>query len=197
MGSTVKCQTQSQSGWKFSRGGGRTDVLVAVIRISRESLKKRDNKMKKTQLVCVVLLLMAMLQVHCASSTLSLQKNAPADTTAAEAEIIAEDEIRREMRSANRTLYALGLGLGLGTIGFFAGAKIGYEIGYAQDIKNGCEDCGLGGLIYGSLIGAGTGLVGGLVVGQNVGAQKDREAAIQRIKQRRKSKHENRQELKR
>jgi hypothetical protein len=47
-------------------------------------------------------------------------------------------------------------------------------------------------LVYGSLIGAGTGLVGGLIVGQNLGAQKDREAAIQRIKQRRKAEHGNR-----
>jgi hypothetical protein len=101
------------------------------------------------------------------------------------------------MRSANRTLYALGLGLGLGTAGFFAGAKIGYEIGYAQDTRNGCEDCGLAGLVYGSLIGVGTGLVSGLIVGQNLGPQKDREAAIQRIKQRRKVERENLQELKR
>lgn len=153
--------------------------------------------MKKTKIISAMLLLTAMLQVHCASSTKSLQKMAPADTIAVEVEIIAEDEIRHEMRSANRTLYALGLGLGLGTIGFFAGAQIGYEIGYAQDTKNGCEDCGLGGLVYGSLIGAGTGLVGGLIVGQNLGAQKDREAAIQRIKHRRKAEHHNPQELKR
>lgn len=153
--------------------------------------------MRKNKITLALLLLTAMLQVHCASSTKSLPKIAPADTTTAEAEIITEDEIRQEMRSANRTLYALGLGLGLGTAGFFAGAKIGYEIGYAQDIKKGCEDCGLAGLVYGSLIGAGTGLVSGLIVGQNLGAQKDREAAIQRIKQRRKAEHENLQELKR
>jgi hypothetical protein len=153
--------------------------------------------MRKTKITSTLLLLMAMLQFHCASSTQLMQTMAPADTTAAKAEIITEDEIRQEMRSANRPLYALGLGLGFGTIGFFAGAKIGYEIGYAQDIKNGCEDCGLGGLVYGSLIGAGTGLVGGFIVGQNLGAQKDREAAIQRIKQRRKAEHENPQEWKR
>ncbi|MGH7455542.1 MAG: hypothetical protein ACRENG_29580 [bacterium] len=153
--------------------------------------------MRKIKITSAMLLLTAMLQVHCASSTKSLQKIAPADTTAAEAETIAEDEICQEMRATNRTLYALSLGLGFGTVGFFAGAKIGYEIAYARDIKNGCEDCGLGGLVYGSLIGAGTGLVGGLIVGQNLGAQKDREAAIQRIKQRRKADHENPQELKR
>lgn len=153
--------------------------------------------MIKTKIISAILLLTAMLHIHCASSKPSLQKIAPADTAAVEAETINEEEIRQEMRSANRNLYALGLGLGFGTIGFFAGAKIGYEIGYAQDIKNGCEDCGLGGLVYGSLLGAGTGLVSGLIVGQNLGAQKDREAAIQRIKQRRKAEHENLQELKR
>jgi len=75
--------------------------------------------MRKTKITSAMLLLTAMLQIHCASSTQSRQKIAPADTTAAEAEIITEDEIRQEMRSANRTLYALGLGLGFGTAGFF------------------------------------------------------------------------------
>ncbi|MGH7597010.1 MAG: hypothetical protein ACREOI_11700 [bacterium] len=103
--------------------------------------------MRKTKITPAMLLLTAMIQINCASSTQSLQKITPADTTTAEAEIISEDEIRQEMRSANRTLYALGLGLGFGTVGFFAGGKIGYEIAYARDIKNGCEDCGLGGLI--------------------------------------------------
>jgi hypothetical protein len=140
--------------------------------------------MRQNKIVSVILLLAIMLQLSCASSIKSQQRVEHVEKSTKEVEAASEEEIRREMRATNRTLYGLGLGLSFGALGFLAGAKIGYEIDYANDIKQGCEDCGLEGLIYGSLIGAGTGFAGGMIIGQKLGAEKDREAAIQRIKQR-------------
>ncbi len=98
---------------------------------------------------------------------------------------ITTEQILRVMRDRRQTLEALGLGLLGGAIGLVAGAKIGYEIGYARDIRQGCEDCGLGGL----LAGAGAGTVVGMVIGGNLGlhhgARADRAHAVERIIQER------------
>jgi hypothetical protein len=133
----------------------------------------------------VSLILAIIIQMGCASSTKPLQKADQDEETKAPMSTISEEEIQKEIRPVYRTLYGLGFGLGLGTIGLIGGAKIGYEIAYAQDIKDGCEDCGLDGLIYGGFIGGGAGLVGGIIIGKNVGAKMDREAAIKRIKEKR------------
>jgi hypothetical protein len=141
--------------------------------------------MRRFKRLLVLLIPAIVFQTGCASSTKSLQKADRSEETKTPRAMISEEEIQKEIRPVYRTLYGLGLGLGFGTVGLIGGAKIGYEIAYARDIKRGCEDCGLGGLIYGGLIGGGTGLVGGIIIGQNLGARKDREQAIQRIRHRR------------
>ena len=141
--------------------------------------------MKRITLIAA-LMLTAMPQWHCATTITARQSAVSVQDSTTTVANISEAEIRREMRATNRTLYAMGFGLGCGTLGFLAGAKIGYEIDYPHDLKNGCEDCGLDGLIIGSLIGASSGLIGGMNWGRHIGAKQDREAAIQRIQLRRK-----------
>ncbi len=109
----------------------------------------------------------------------------PAPSVDPQGRPITTEQIQRVMRDRRQTLESVGLSLLGGAVGFFAGAKIGYEIGYARDIRQGCEDCGLGGL----LAGAGIGTVAGMVVGGNIGlhdgARADRADAIARIIQER------------
>jgi hypothetical protein len=94
---------------------------------------------------------------------------------------ISSAEIRGAMRDTRRNLYAIGLGLAGAAAGTLLGGKLGYEIGYARDIQQGCEDCGLGGLLAGAAIGFTAGLVAGGNGGMLIGANADRSDAIARV----------------
>jgi len=94
---------------------------------------------------------------------------------------ISTAEISTAMPSSSQTGYAIGLGLLGGAVGTLVFGKIGYSIGYAHDIQQGCEDCGLSGMLTGALLGAVTGMVVGGNIGMHAGAHADRDAAIARI----------------
>lgn len=94
---------------------------------------------------------------------------------------ITTEQIVIAKRESKQTWYAIGLGvLGAG-VGTLVGGKIGYEIGYAHDIRQGCEDCGLGGLLLGAAIGFTSGAILGGNVGMHAGARADRADAVERI----------------
>lgn len=97
-------------------------------------------------------------------------------------EDISLDELRKEMRSTNRSLYGLGGAVLTGALGLISGGYIGYKI----DRQVYCnEDCGLSGLVYGGMVGLGAGLILGSAHFSRSGAKKDRREAIERIRRRR------------
>jgi len=105
----------------------------------------------------------------------------PAPAVDSRGEPITTGEIRSVMHDSRQTGYAIGFGLLGGVIGTLVIGKIGYEIGYAHDIQQGCEDCGLSGLLTGALLGTVTGIVVGGNLGMHAGAHGDRDDAIARI----------------
>lgn len=112
----------------------------------------------------------------------------PVTTLEPQRDSISETEILREMQSHHaRAVLGVGFSLLGGAVGLVLGGKIGYEIDYHHDIRQGCEDCGLGGMLLGGAIGGLTGVVAGATIGVKVGTNADRAAAIRRIKARRAS----------
>jgi hypothetical protein len=109
----------------------------------------------------------------------------PAGTVDPQGRPITTADIRLEMHDGHQTLDAILLGLAGGAVGMVVGGKIGYDIGYAHDIRQGCEDCGLGGLLGGVTLGFIAGTIAGGNVGMHLGAGADRNAAIARIIRRR------------
>jgi len=109
----------------------------------------------------------------------------PAGSVDPQGRPITTSEIRLEMRDGHQTLDAILLGLAGGAVGMVVGGKIGYDIGYAHDIRQGCEDCGLGGLLGGATIGFIAGTVVGGNLGMRLGAKADRSDALRRILERR------------
>jgi hypothetical protein len=77
------------------------------------------------------------------------------------------------------------LGIAGGAAGLVLGARIGYEIDYANDVQRGCEDCGLGGMIVGAATGLPAGVAGGVLIGSAIVRHHQRAEAIRRIKAKR------------
>lgn len=90
---------------------------------------------------------------------------------------VSESEFRQEVRVGYRLLF----GLVGGAVGFVAGGKIGYEIDRSRDLRRGCEDCGLDGILIGAPVGFVSGVVGGVFLGANF----DRKAALRRVREKR------------
>jgi MFS family permease len=94
---------------------------------------------------------------------------------------ITTAEISAAMHHSSQTAFAIGLGLLGGVIGTAVFGKIGHEIGYAHDIQQGCEDCGMSGMLSGAALGLVAGSVAGGNIGMHAGARADRDNAIARI----------------
>lgn len=96
---------------------------------------------------------------------------------------ISEEEIRHEMRPVTGPI-GWGILFG-GALGMVVGSQIGYRIGHAWDTARGCEDCGLGGLVGGAVVGVLGGVVGGALLVYESAQARERRAAIRRIQARR------------
>ena len=105
----------------------------------------------------------------------------PAPTVDPRGVPITTAEIIAARTEKKQNLYGFGLALLGGAAGVLAGGKVGYEIGYADDIRQGCEDCGLEGLLLGAAVGVAAGTIIGGNLGMHAGARADNADAVERI----------------
>ena len=131
--------------------------------------------MRRPTRIIALVLLPAVLAQAC------IPPRPPAPAVDARGEPITTEQIIAARRTTHQTVDAILLGAAGGVAGLLLGGKIGYEIGYAHDIRVGCEDCGLEGLVLGATIGLASGVILGGNLGTHLGAGADRADAVESI----------------